>query len=72
MPFFTKVFKGKDGAKGSSKRGKNAGPDDGGPVVPPKPKWDDAWTRKDVAPEEIQELIHVCTREMKSRGTSTR
>jgi hypothetical protein len=37
-------------------------------VEPPKPKWEEAWSRKEVEPEEVQELIHVCTQEMKSRG----
>lgn len=32
-----------------------------------RPTWQDAWTRTEVAPEEVQELLHVCTQEMKSR-----
>ncbi len=36
--------------------------------APPKPRWDDAWTRKEVEPEEVQELLRGCTMEMKSRG----
>ena len=36
---------------------------------PPKPLWEgDAWTRKEVEPEEIQELVRGCTNEMKSRA----
>lgn len=69
MPFFKNVFKPKEGSRSASKAGKHAD-DESDVLAPPKPWWDDAWTRKDVAPEEIQELIHVCTREMKSRGTS--
>lgn len=38
------------------------------PAPPPKPRWDDAWTRKDVEPEEVQELLRGCTVELKSRG----
>ena len=38
------------------------------PAPPPKPHWDDAWTRKEVEPEEIQELLRGCTHELKSRG----
>ena len=38
---------------------------------PHKPQWDDAWTRKKVAPEEVRELIHVCSQELKSRGIIT-
>ena len=36
---------------------------------PPKPLWEgDAWTRKEVAPEEIQELLRGCTNELKSKA----
>jgi len=63
MPFFKNVFKSKDPSRAGSKVGHDAAP-----VAPPKPRWEDAWSRKDVAPEEIQELIHVCTQEMKSRA----
>jgi hypothetical protein len=63
MPFFKNVFHSKDKQKGAK-----AAPE---PIAPPKPRWEESWTRKDVAPEEIQELIHVCTQEMKSRGTWT-
>ncbi|KAF2099602.1 hypothetical protein NA57DRAFT_55556 [Rhizodiscina lignyota] len=66
MPFFSKVFR-RDG--GASKAKKNADQGKGGAVEPPKPRWEDAWSRREVAPEEIQELIHECTIEMKSRGT---
>ncbi|KAF1842681.1 uncharacterized protein K460DRAFT_356509 [Cucurbitaria berberidis CBS 394.84] len=65
MPFFKNVFKSKDGSRSASKAGKYG---DEQPVAPPKPRWEDAWSRKDVAPEEIQELVHVCTQEMKSRA----
>jgi hypothetical protein len=61
MPFFKSVFHSKDKQKGAK-----TAPE---PVAPPKPRWEESWTRKDVAPDEIQELIHVCTQEMKSRGT---
>jgi hypothetical protein len=69
MPFFKNVFKSKDGARSASKAGKYG--DNAEPVAQPKPRWEESWSRKDVAPEEIQELIHVCTQEMKSRGTNT-
>ncbi|KAH7372333.1 hypothetical protein BKA66DRAFT_176990 [Pyrenochaeta sp. MPI-SDFR-AT-0127] len=67
MPFFKNVFKSKDGPRSASKAGKYA-TDGSEAVAPPKPRWEDSWSRKDVAPEEIQELIHVCTQEMKSRA----
>lgn len=36
--------------------------------APAKPKWDDAYTRKTVEPEEIHDLIRCCTEELKARG----
>ncbi|KAG6029846.1 hypothetical protein E4U41_000248 [Claviceps citrina] len=33
-----------------------------------KPKWDDAYTRASVEPEEIHDLLHFCTAELKARG----
>jgi hypothetical protein len=36
--------------------------------APSKPVWEDAWLRKAVAPEEVQELLKGCTSELKSRG----
>ena len=73
MGFFSKAFKNKDkdgaGAdlKPKSKK-KNVHTNGAVPAPPPKPHWDDAWTRKEVEPEEIQELLRCCTHEMKSRG----
>jgi hypothetical protein len=68
MPFFKNVFKSKEGPRSASKAGKYAD-QDSAPVAPPKPRWEESWSRKEVAPEEIQELVHVCTQEIKSRGT---
>lgn len=64
MPFFKHVFKSKDPSRSGSKADASSEP-------APRPRWEDAWSRKDVAPEEIQELVHVCTQEMKSRGRHT-
>ncbi|KAF3001446.1 hypothetical protein E8E13_008055 [Curvularia kusanoi] len=61
MPFFKNVFKPKDASRSGSKAEANSEP-------APRPRWEDAWSRKDVGPEEIQELVHVCTQEMKSRA----
>jgi hypothetical protein len=36
-----------------------------------EPKYVDGWLRTNVAPEEVQELLRGCTREVKSRGAST-
>jgi hypothetical protein len=65
MPFFKNVFRSKDSPRSGSKVGEHEAP-----VVQPKPRWEESWSRKEVAPAEIQELIHGCTQEMKSRGTS--
>ena len=69
MGFFSKAFKGKDAGNIAAKsKKKSAQPNGAVPAPPPKPLWDDAWTRKEVEPEEIQELLRVCTNEIKSRG----
>lgn len=62
MPFFSNLFK----RDASSKSRKNAAP--GTDVIQIKPRWEEAWSRKEVSPEEVQELIHECSQEMKSRG----
>ena len=73
MGIFSK-FRGrdKDGAGAASpKSRKKAGHYTNGvaPAPPPKPLWEgDAWTRKEVEPEEIQELLRGCTNELKSRA----
>lgn len=71
MGFFSK-FKSKDKEGGVSKpkpkKTKHAHTNGAIPAPPPKPHWDDAWTRKEVEPEEIHELLRGCTQEMKSRG----
>lgn len=66
MPFFSSIFKNKDSA---SK--KNANQNGVTEVAPQKPRWEDAWLRKDVEPEEVQELIRGCTHEMKARGMAS-
>jgi hypothetical protein len=63
MPFFSKVFKSKDAA--SKKHAKENGLQQ---AENPKPRWDDAWQRQDVEPEEVQELLRGCTVEIRSRG----
>lgn len=63
MPGLFSRLKGKDGSK-KKKNGFN----DLSDQLPAKPKWEDAWTRKTVEPEEIHELIRCCTEELKARG----
>ena len=66
MPFFSKVFRGKDsGLKKSIARNGSI------EEAPNKPQWKDAWMRKDVEPEEVQELLRGCTHEIKARGMET-
>jgi len=74
MGLFSKFrSKDKEGGEATPKstpksKKKNAHTNGAIPAPPPKPFWDDAWTRKDVEPEEIQELLRGCTHELKSRG----
>ncbi|PVH72256.1 hypothetical protein DL98DRAFT_80402 [Cadophora sp. DSE1049] len=67
MPSFFSRLKGKDGPskvkKGAQQPALN--------VAPPKPRWEDAWTRTSVDPEEVQELLRGCTLELKSRALDT-
>ncbi|KAJ0164728.1 hypothetical protein CTA2_360 [Colletotrichum tanaceti] len=64
MPSLFSRLKTKDGSKKSNK-GSNS---DAADQLSAKPKWDDAYTRKTVEPEEIQDLIRRCTGELKARG----
>ncbi|CAH0056668.1 unnamed protein product [Clonostachys solani] len=56
-------LKGKD-----SKSKKKAALNDLANAAAAKPQWDDAWTRQSVEPEEIHELLHFCTEELKARA----
>lgn len=65
MGFFSRS-KGKDGpSKVKSKKGQAQNT---ASEAPPKPRWEDAWTRTSVEPEEVQELLRGCTLELKSRA----
>lgn len=66
MPSLFSRLKSKDGAT-KKKKGANL---DSADQLPAKPRWDDAYTRKTVEPEEIQDLIRRCTEEIKARGMS--
>ncbi|OJJ48607.1 hypothetical protein ASPZODRAFT_130697 [Penicilliopsis zonata CBS 506.65] len=67
MPFFSRVFRGKDSAA-AKKNAKNALVENLGPA---KPRWTDAWQRTEVAPEEVHDLIRGCTQELKARALDT-
>ncbi|KAI9744393.1 MAG: hypothetical protein M1818_001922 [Claussenomyces sp. TS43310] len=68
MPGFFSRKKGKDGSAKISKAQKHAIHNALPPDVPAKPQWDDAWTRKTVDPEEVQELLRGCTLELKAKA----
>ncbi|KAI0014889.1 hypothetical protein F4780DRAFT_151630 [Xylariomycetidae sp. FL0641] len=65
MPGLFSRIRGKDG-QGKSK--KKHGSLDLTHQLPNKPRWDDAYTRTFVEPEEVQELIRRCTEELKLRA----
>ncbi|ROT42324.1 DUF1708-domain-containing protein [Sodiomyces alkalinus F11] len=67
MPSFFSRLKGAGGgARLKSKKGGHL--DQLTDQLPPKPLWEDAYTRVNVEPEEIQELIRRCTEELKARA----
>jgi len=66
MPFFTRVFRGRE-SSATKKAAKTPVPED--ITTPAKPSWTDAWQRTEIAPEEVQELLRGCTHELKARGT---
>lgn len=68
MPGFFSRLKSKDGTTTKVPKTKKGAQQPSFVEEPAKPKWEDAWTRNDVEPEEIQELIRGCTLEVKSRG----
>lgn len=63
MPSFFSRLKGKDGPAKVKKGAQQAATQQ-----PQKPRWEDAWTRKSVDAEEVQELLRGCTAELKSRA----
>ncbi|KAK1970633.1 DUF1708-domain-containing protein [Colletotrichum sublineola] len=65
MPSLFSRLKSKDG---SHKKSKKASSFDAADQLSEKPKWDDAYTRQTVEPEEIQDLIRRCTQELKARA----
>ena len=54
MPSLFSRLKGRDG-KSKSKKGALDQPEQ-----PLKPRWDDAWARKTIDPEEVQQLLRFC------------
>lgn len=70
MPFFSRVFKAKDGHNATAKSKKQAINGGNDAALFPSRRWDDAYARTELDPVEVEELIHVCTQEVKSRGLS--
>jgi hypothetical protein len=62
MPFFSRVFKSKDAGNK-----KQTAPVANGHARKHS-QWSDAWIRTRVDPEEVVELLHLCTAELKARG----
>ncbi|TLD34070.1 hypothetical protein PspLS_01344 [Pyricularia sp. CBS 133598] len=68
MPSIFSRLKGKDGPTKISKSKKNGNLDHLTNQLPQKPQWEDGFARTTVEPEEVQELVHRCTAELKARG----
>ncbi|KAI2626383.1 hypothetical protein GGS21DRAFT_530159 [Xylaria nigripes] len=64
MPSLFSRIKGKDGKFRSKKHGN----EDSALQLSGKPRWDDAYARTSVNPDEVQELVHRCTAELKARA----
>ncbi|KAJ5233527.1 uncharacterized protein N7469_005293 [Penicillium citrinum] len=64
MPFFSRVFRGKD-SNATKKQTKPTAIVD---PTPARPKWTDAWLRSEIAPEEVADLIRGCSQELKARA----
>lgn len=60
MSFFSKVFKGKNGDKIVAKTHDH--------IAPVKRTYTSSWSSKTVVLDEVGELIHACTQEMKARA----
>jgi len=68
MPFFSRVFKDKkSGAKDANAK-KPAEHTNGYSIAPAKPRYASNWDSTEVLAEEVEELIHLCTLEVKSRA----
>ncbi|PMD61832.1 DUF1708-domain-containing protein [Hyaloscypha bicolor E] len=67
MPGFFSRLKGRDGPSKVKKGALQPAID----AAPPKPRWEDAWSRKTIEPQEVQELLHGCTVELKARALDT-
>ncbi|KAI0521573.1 hypothetical protein F5B22DRAFT_634481 [Xylaria bambusicola] len=64
MPGLFSRIRGKDGKPKSKKNGYA----ESTPQLTTKPRWEDAYARTSVEPEEVQDLVNRCTVELKARG----
>lgn len=67
MPSIFSRLKSRDGST-KSKSKKHGAANDADGNQSQKPRWEDAYARTSVEPEEIQELVKLCTAELKARG----
>ena len=66
MPLFSRLK-----SKGAQSAGKSKTEQDftnGKPQEPLKPRWETTWNSKTLQPAEVEELVHACTAELKTRG----
>ncbi|KAK3671261.1 multicopy suppressor of a budding defect [Recurvomyces mirabilis] len=64
MPLFSRLKN-----KGAQPAAKSKGQTEATPAAAPvKPRYQATWNSKAVDPSEVEELVHACTREMKSRA----
>ncbi|KAK3109340.1 multicopy suppressor of a budding defect, partial [Teratosphaeriaceae sp. CCFEE 6253] len=68
MPLFSRL-KNK-GAQPSSKSKAQTEVPNGKPAAPQPPRFQSTWSSRTIEPAEVEELVHVCTAELKSRGES--
>lgn len=64
MPLFSKL------RSKSAQNTKKQQPEPSDAVIapPPKPRYVSTWTSSEIVPSEVEELVEVCTAEMKLRG----
>ena len=66
MPFFSKVFKHRDAASAIAKKHAMLAESTPAPVY--KPRYASTWDSAEVVLDEVVDLIHACTAELKSRA----
>lgn len=68
MPLFSK-FRSKSSQNTKTAKSQPDPATNGVAPTPVKPRYQSTWTSTVLAPEEVEELVHGCTAEMKLRGT---